>query len=523
MADQYGYVEAIVNAVVASGRIEQPAIIFAGRETTWRALFDQSARIAGGLRALGVEVGDRVAVLAHNSDLYINLYLAVPWVGAALTHLNWRCSAVEHIDMLQDSAPRVLFIDDHVDASTIDLIRTSLPELKLASMGEKVAEGALPISKLLTAEPVEDAARQGSDLLAIYYTGGTTGRPKGVMLSNDGVIRNCVAGRSLGNTPDGARLLNIAPLFHIGAGAFITNAMLAAGTVILDNAFDPERALQLIEDNAATDAFLVPTMISALLEHPSFAPDRLATLKRITYGSSPISAETLDRILVAAPEVDFFQAYGMTEVSCAGTVLLPKYHFGAHREAGHYRSVGHAIPGVKIKVVDETGASVPTGTVGEIWIGGTTLMLGYWNQPQATAEVLRDGWMHTGDGGYLDENGLLYIVDRLKDMIVSGGENVYSAEVESAISRHPAVALCAVIGVPDPHWGERVHAVIVPRAGTTVTEQEIVDHCRTLIGRFKCPRSVEFRPDGLPLSGVGKVLKHELRTKYWDRQTRNVA
>jgi long-chain acyl-CoA synthetase len=523
MVDPSGYVEEIVGSAVRAGRLNQPAIIFEGRKITWSSLLERSARIAGGLRRLGIDNGARVAVLAHNSDLYMQLYLAVPWAGGAIAHLNWRCSAVENSATLTDCTPKLLFIDDNVDSVTLATILEASPALTIVAMGETVPPGAIPFGQLLDAMPIASARRNGDDLLAIYYTGGTTGRPKGVMLSHKGVIQNCVSSRSLGLMPEGTCLLNIAPLFHLGAGSGVTSVMLAAGTVILDKAFDPERALQLIEENAVTDAFLVPTMISGLLEHPSFKSSRLATLKRIVYGSSPISAETLDRILVAAPNVDFYQAYGMTEVCCTATVLQPEFHKGVHRAAGHHRSAGHAIPGVNISIIDEAGMPVPTGTVGEILIGGQTLMLGYWKQSHATSEVLRDGWMHTGDGGYLDENGLLYIVDRLKDMIVSGGENVYSAEVENALSRHPAVAMCAVVGVPDPKWGERVHAVVVVRSGAEVTEKQLIDHCRTLIGRFKCPRSVEFRPEGLPLSAAGKVLKHELRAKYWHGQSRNVA
>jgi len=226
--------------------------------------------------------------------------------------------------------------------------------------------------------------------------------------------------------------------------------------------------------------------------------------------------------MAAAPHLNFFQAYGMTEVSCTATVLGPEFHRGEHRDAGRHRGAGRPIATAEIIIADEAGGPVPTGQVGEILVRGKGVMLGYWNQPDLTAEALRDGWMHTGDGGRIDDQGVLYVVDRIKDMIVSGGENVYSAEVESAISRHPDVVQCAVIGVPDERWGERVHAVIVVRQGGQLTARALIDHCRSLIADYKSPRSVEFRA-ALPLSAAGKILKAELREPYWKGRNRRVA
>ena len=521
MAGEYGYVSAITEAT--RDRLSNAAVVFEGRERTWRSVLDRAARLAGALRTLGVSAGDRVAVLARNSDLYLDLYLAVPWCGGVLAHLNWRWSIPENAYAVGDCEPKVLFIDDAVTFETVEALLDAAPGMIIVALGKSVSSGAIPLFSLLLADPIEDAGRRGDDLLAIYYTGGTTGRSKGVMLSHDGVVRNCAASRSMGLLPRGACLLVIAPLFHLGAGSGVTSAMLAGGTIVLDGAFDPERALRMIEETRVTDAFLVPTMISMLLDHPGFRPERLATLKRVIYGSSPISAETLDRVLNLAPHVAFMQAYGMTEVCCTATILLPEFHIGEHRAAGHHRSAGSAIPGVELRIVGPDASPLPVGEIGEVWVGGSTLMLGYWRQPETTREVLHDGWMHTGDGGYLDESGLLYIVDRLKDMIVSGGENVYSAEVENALSHHPAVAQCAVIGVPDRRWGERVHAVIATRPGVEVTEDEIIQHCRSLIGGFKCPRSVEFRDGALPMSAAGKILKHELRAKHWVGHERRIA
>jgi long-chain acyl-CoA synthetase len=240
------------------------------------------------------------------------------------------------------------------------------------------------------------------------------------------------------------------------------------------------------------------------------------------YGASPMPEATLDRIMAAAPHLDYYQAYGMTEVSCTATLLPPAYHKGEHRAAGRHRGAGLPIATTEMMIANDDGQPVTAGEIGEILVRGPCVMLGYWNQPDLTAETLRGGWMHTGDGGRIDEHGLLYVADRLKDMIVSGGENIYSAEVEGALSLHPDVAQVAVIAVPDERWGERVHAVIVARPGAAVSEEALVAHCRERIAGYKCPRSIEFRP-ALPLSAAGKIVKAELRAKYWEGRSRNVA
>lgn len=341
------------------------------------------------------------------------------------------------------------------------------------------------------------------------------------MLSHAGFTSNCMAMREQNICPDGCRMLVVAPLFHLAGAAAMTMAMLAGGAAVISPAFDPDRTLDLIEGERVTDALLVPTMIQILLDGRRFEPARLASLNAVLYGASPMPEATLDRIMAAAPHLDFFQLYGMTEVSCTAAILGPDYHRGEHREAGRHRGAGRPIAIAEVIVADEEGQPAPAGQVGEILVRGMGLMLGYWNQPELSAETLRGGWMHTGDGGRFDDHGVLYVVDRIKDMIVSGGENVYSAEVESAISLHPDVEQCAVIGVPDERWGERVHAVIVVRGGGHLSDRLVIDHCRALIADYKCPRSVDFKA-ALPLSAAGKILKAELRAPFWEGRSRNV-
>jgi acyl-CoA synthetase (AMP-forming)/AMP-acid ligase II len=266
--------------------------------------------------------------------------------------------------------------------------------------------------------------------------------------------------------------------------------------------------MDAIARHRVTDMLLVPTMIQLLVDHPEARDHDLTSLRSVVYGASPISPAVLERAMKTVPGAEFTQAYGMTELSPVATILTPADH-----EAGHLRSAGRAAPHAEVRVVDPAGAPVPAGTVGEVAVRGGHVMQGYWNKPEETAAALRDGWMHTGDGGYLDDQGYLYVVDRIKDMIITGGENVYSTEVENALAAHPAVAQCAVIGVPDDHWGERVHAVIVPHPGASVTLEELRAHAKTLIAGYKAPRSLEIA-QALPLSGTGKVLKRELRQQH---------
>jgi len=282
--------------------------------------------------------------------------------------------------------------------------------------------------------------------------------------------------------------------------------------------FSPAEVMKAISDHRVTDALLVPTMIQMLVDDPSVADNDMSSLVHLIYGASSISEALLERARKVFPAAGFTQAYGMTELSPCATLLTP----ADHDDPALHRSAGRAAPHVEVRIVDPNDVEVPRGEVGEIVVRGDNVMLGYWNRPQDTAAAVRDGWMHTGDGGRMDENGYVFIVDRIKDMIITGGENVYSAEVENALAGHPAVAACAVIGVPDPDWGERVHAVVVLLPGQQATAEEIRTHCKTLIAGYKAPRSVDF-VDALPMSGAGKILKRDLRKRYWDESGNQVS
>ena len=517
--DRLGYVGAIRAAV---SELRGAATVFGDRETSWPEMLDRAARVAGGLRAMGLERGDRVAVLSPNSDLYLLLYLAISWAGGVIAPLNVRWSAAEIRHALEDCTPAIAFVGGCSDLEILSIFEAREKATIPVSLDGTGGLSRLRFEDLVGAEPIDDAGLGGEDLFGIFYTGGTTGRAKGVMLSHAGVVGNAMAMRERGLFPAHARALLVAPLFHMAAVAAQTMAFLAGGESVILPAFDPGKALDAIAEHRITDALLVPTMIQMVLDVPGFEPGMLTTLRRIMYGASPMTESTLDRAMAAAPHVDFLQCYGMTELSPTAVMLTPEFHRGEHRKAGRHRGAGRPIRGVEVRIADESGNPIPPGEVGEVLVRSPGMMLGYWNQPEQTAEVLVDGWMHTGDGGRIDDHGVLYVVDRIKDMIVSGAENVYSAEVESVLSQHPDIAQCAVIGVPDARWGERVHAVIVARPGTEVTIEGVMAHCKGLIAGYKCPRSIELRP-ALPMSAAGKILKGDLRAPYWEGQGRNVA
>lgn len=491
---------------------DQLATVFGDRRRTYRQFGDRVARLAGALQNLGMAAGDRVGMLALNSDRYLEYIMGVWWGGGVLNPVNIRWSVPEIVYSLDDCSTGILIVDEHF-APLAEQIRRSArhaPRLIYAGEGE-VPVGMLGFEQLIgQTAPVEDAGRGGEDLACIMYTGGTTGFPKGVMQSHLNLWSACMP-RMVDMPPirDG-RLLHVAPLFHVAGMARALIQFMAGESHVLLSNFDAAQVLQVIERERITETLLVPTMILALLAHPDFDRHDLSSLKRLTYGASPSAGEMVEQVLARLPDLELSHSYGLTEACPVVSSNLPCNHTPQARKSGLSRSVGRGGLGVNVKIVDPQGQEVARGTVGEIIVRGPNIMQGYWNKPEETAKALRDGWLFTGDGAYMDEQGYLFIVDRLKDMIVSGGENVYSAEVENILARHPAVALCAVIGVPHEQWGEAVHAVVVRKPGAQVDAEQLRRYCREFIAPYKCPKTVEFR-DELPLSAAGKVLKRELR------------
>ncbi|WP_033289258.1 acyl-CoA synthetase [Amycolatopsis jejuensis] len=479
------------------------------RTRTAAEVADRVARLAGALRDLGVQDGDRVAMLALNSDRYHEYLLAVPWAGGVLNLVNIRWSAAEIAYSLEDSGTTVLLVDDTF-AAMVPTLRAAYPKLTtVIHTGEGPApEGALSYEDLIAdASPAADARRGGDDLVGVFYTGGTTGFPKGVKLSHTNLIASTLGTAASGYAcGPGTRLLHVAPMFHLADLAMWTMVTTLGGTHVFLPAFTPAGTAAAIAEHRITSTLLVPTMIQLLIDQPGLADYDLTSLTSVVYGASGIPQPVLERAMAALPDTSFTQAYGMTELSPVATLLSPD----DHQTPELLRSAGRAAPHAEVRIVDVDDTELPRGEVGEIAVRGAHVMLGYWEKPEETAAAIRDGWMHTGDAGYMDAAGYVFVVDRIKDMIITGGENVYSAEVENALARHPAVASCTVIGVPDPDWGERVHAVVVLTPDAQVTADELRAYCKEFIAGYKSPRSVEF-VDALPVSGAGKILKRELR------------
>ena len=500
------------------------AVRFGERCHTYVQFSDRVSRLASVLQKLGMDSGDRVAMLSLNSDRYLEFQFAVPWAGGVLNPCNTRWSAAEVLYSIEDSGSQILLVDETFRPMVEQFRAQSSCLREVIYCGEQSCpKGMHDYEKLLAgATPIDDVLRRGDDLAGIFYTGGTTGFPKGVMLTHNNLLSSALASRAEGLAAPGGSYLHVAPMFHLADMGIAMTHWIEGNTHSVLSAFNPEQVLDAIERERITQILLVPTMIQMLVDHPSMNKRRdLSSLKTIVYGASPISEAVLDRAMAALPGVDFAQAYGMTELSPVATINPPLYHSAEGRKLGKLRSAGRASFCSEIRIVDTHGKAVPCGTVGEVTVRGPHVMKGYWNKPEMTALAIRDGWMHTGDGAYMDEDGFVFIVDRMKDMIITGGENVYSGEVENAIGRHPAVQACAVIGIPDSRWGEAVHAVVVRQPGTEVSIDDLIAHCRTLIAGYKCPRSVAF-VDALPLSGAGKVMKAALREPFWREQTRAV-
>ena len=477
---------------------------------SWQQLRDRVARNAGALRAKGLEPGEPVAILAHNSVDYLAWILAIWWAGGVINPVNLRWAASEIAYSLDNCGTRILIVDDK-HCGMVPAIRESTSDLRrvvsTGAAGDTIESQAEWVQGI---EPVEDALRKGDDHAAILYTGGTTGFPKGVMLSHGNLAASVLGALSLNNQRVTDRYLHCAPMFHIGSLSGIFLTLFSGRCSAFLPAFEPVAMLEAINSWEITEFFVVPTMLKMLVQHPRFAEFDVSGIRHIRYGASPIDGALLDHAIELFPNAHFSQAYGMTELSPVVTILGPEDHRGESRTDLRLRSAGKATATYEVRIVDAEDNEVPRGEVGEIVARGPGVMLGYWKQPEATAEALRGGWMHTGDMGRMDEDGYVTVVDRLKDMIVTGGENVYSAEVENALAAHPAIAACAVIAAPDEEWGERVHAVIVPRAGEAPSPESITAHCRTLIAGYKLPRSFDF-VDALPLTAAGKVDKNALR------------
>ena len=493
-----------------------------GERATYGQHTERVFKVASSLRReLGVGAGDRFAIMATNSRAFMELYHAAYLGGGVANPLNLRFAPKELAFVLADSGTKVVFTD-FLFAGVIDQVRKEGGVDKVVLIGEPIGDPPhdLRYDELVEAgDAVEPDEPEEDDPCLLMYTGGTTGTPKGVLIAQRGEILNAAHMRyAFPMGKDDVTML-MTPMFHAASMGFVVLPHQGPAPVHIMPMFDPAKAVDAIEALGITFTGAVPTMLGMMLNQAGFEPKRLSSLRGVGYGASPMPVALLERIRQLYPDLELRQGYGMTEASALLTVL----DADDHREGGDLlRSAGRAVPGVRLSIQNEEGKRVGTGDIGEVCAQGGNFMIGYWNREEATAEVFRDGWYHTGDAGYLDERGYLFLVDRVKDMIVTGGENVYSAEVENALAQHPAVLQVAVIGIPDERWGEAVHAIVVLRDGETATAEDLIAHTREYVANYKVPKSVEFRTEPLPLSGAMKVLKKDLRAPYWEGHERGV-
>jgi len=500
-------------------RPDAPSTIMGERRRTWRETADRIARLAGGLQVNGLGKGDRAAILALNSDRYFELLFAVPAVGGMTVPLNTRLAPPEIEYMLHDSGASLLFVDAAM-APAVQTLQGRMGQVReIFWLDDTPAPpGMHMFESLLDASPAPAFEAQDDDVAGIYYTGGTTGVSKGVMLTHRNLVTNAANIIIAVGYDSSTVYLHAPPMFHLADGASTFAVTMLGGRHVFIPRFDPAAVAAAIAQERVTNTVLVPTMVNALVHYPELHKLDLSTLKMVPFGASPMPDAVLQRATEALPSCQFLHVYGMTEAAPIVTALEPRDLL----VPGRSRSCGKAATMVEVRIADADDNEVAPGVVGEVQVRGPNVMLGYWRKPEQTAAALRGGWYHSGDGGLMDAEGYVYIVDRLKDMIISGGENIYSAEVENAILTLDSIAEAAVIAIPDEKWGESVHAIVVPRAGQTVTESDVIAHCREIIAHYKCPRSVEVRDRSLPLSGAGKVLKTELRAPFWAGREKRV-
>ena len=469
------------------------------------------------LRRLGLEQEDRLAILSPNSDTYLEYLFSVAWTGGVIVPINTRLAPPEVLYWLEDCDAKMLAVADPF-VEVIDGLRNQLRQIEqFIYLGDGPApDGYVSHEELIAnEEPAPDAGRSGEDLYALFYTGGTTGRSKGVMINHQGMAVNILEWIAAVRVTQEDRFLVIPPMFHAAGGEnSMAVAALAATACILPQ-FDVVEGLRLIERERLTKIPLVATMLDMMINHPQIGDFDLSSINKITYGASPIPVDLLGKSMALLPDAQFFQVYGQTEGGPTVTVLPPEYHVTEGPYAGKLKSAGVPIIGVDICIMDEDGNELGPDETGEICVRGPGVSPGYWNLPEISEAAYCNGWLRTGDAGHIDEDGFLFISDRVKDMIISGGENVYPAEVELVLLKHEAVAECAVVGIPSDKWGEQVHGIVRLKEGHSPTEDELIAWCREHLAGYKIARSIEFREEPFPLSATAKVLKRELRKPYW--------
>jgi acyl-CoA synthetase (AMP-forming)/AMP-acid ligase II len=501
-----------------------PCLTLDGSTVSYSEVDRLANRLGNGLVALGVGRGQRVAILGENSLEHLLLFMACGKVGAVAVSLNYRLAPAELAFILNDADTRVLLMLDNSLLDTLTALRSALPPaVEILTRG---ADHSIDWDNWLAQQSDGHsgiAVEPGNALLQLY-TSGTTGNPKGVVSTHNNVLALCMMNTTLMPDRPNAGMANLicAPLFHIGGVGSILISIYGGLGTILHKAFDPAIVVDDIEKYPVNSIFMVPAMIMAVLNLPGIGQRNFSNLKQIYYGASPISESVLRRAL-AVFGADFVQMYGMTETT--GTVVNLSAADHVLALAGRpelLASCGRASVGAELKIMDTEGDEVPCGDVGEIWVKSDSNLESYYNLPEETAKNVTDGWVHTGDAGYLDTEGYLYLKDRIKDMVVSGGENIYPVEVENAIAHHPAVVDVAVIGIPNEKYGESLLAFVVLSDGATMSSEELVEFCRDRIAGYKIPRQLEIIQE-MPRNPSGKILKKELRKPFWEGVSRGIG
>jgi acyl-CoA synthetase (AMP-forming)/AMP-acid ligase II len=489
---------------------ERTALIDRLGRRSWLELDDISSRIASALVASGIRPRQHIGFLGKNSSRYFELLLGANKAGAAIVPLNWRLAPAELGLIIADAQSPLIFVDREFSEMLNEARKHCPVQFTAVSFDSASSEPGELESWIKSGDGQDPMVKiEPTDTAILIYTSGTTGLPKGVQLTHRGFyhMRLCEHLEPAYEWGEADVMLTVMPVFHLVGTGLSVQALYNGASVSVLPALDAGKLLQVLARDRPTICALVPTAIQMVLDHPDAKTADFSSLRLVMYAGSAISSALLQRALTEM-KCRFMQFYGATESSGAMTLLRPEQH-DVNNEA-RLRSCGTPLPLIEFKIVDSEGREVAEGDTGEFWVRSPTLFGGYWNQPEATAAVMRDGWYRTGDAGFRDKDGLLYIVDRVKDMIITGGENVYSAEVEQALARHPAVKQCAVIGLPDPKWGEKVTAVVIPCPGVAASPEELIAHCRGLIAGYKVPKEVRF-VEALPMTATGKILKRAVR------------
>lgn len=500
---------------------DQEIMVFGDRRQTYQATTTRVQRLASGLEALGIAKGDRVAVLDTNAPQYIEAYFATSMLGAVFVPLNYRAKADELEYMVTTAGARVLMVGDRYVPLVAGMRDRLLCVTQYVAM--EASQPDMALFEELIAQASGDASEaevDEEDVNILMYTSGTTGRPKGVMLTyGDFVAYVCGNTELADGTPRGAALLCV-PLYHIAGVTSMMTSVFTGRPLVILRQFEPGEWLEAVQRERITHAFLVPTMLKRVLDHPDFHRYSCSSVEVLAYGAAPMPVPVIRRAIeMFPPTVGFVNAFGQTETTATVTMLLPEDHRldgtpqEIERKLRRLSSIGRPLPDVEVRVVDPQGAEAARGEVGEIAVRTPRMMKGYFSHGDATAQTIVDGWLHTRDMGWMDEDGYLYLAGRKDDLIIRGGENISPAEVEAILHTHPAIEEAAIIGVPDVDWGERVMAIVVPRIGSTLTAEGVIDWCQQRLASFKKPDIVRFVSE-LPRNPLGKVLRKDLRQQF---------